>query len=111
HLWFPPPGDIGVSLRGGEPGALSPRLFDVGPLLADQHAGPRRVHRHAALLVRALDHDFGNPCLPLLLQDVVADVHVLVQQAAVLATVGEPTAIPRAVDADPQADRIDLVTH
>src|SRR5262245_25699733 len=103
--------DIEVYLRGGEPGELSSQLFDIGPLLADQHAGPRGMHRHAALLVWALDHDFGNPCLPLLLQDVVADVHVLVQQAAVLAAIGEPTAIPRAVDADPQADRIDLVTH
>jgi hypothetical protein len=97
--------------RSSEPGKLSPQLFDIGPLLADQHAGPCRVHRHAALLVRALNDDLGNPCLALLLQDVVADVHVLVQQAAVLAAVSVPAAIPRAVDADPQADRIDLVTH
>src|SRR5262245_5692859 len=103
--------DIEVYLRGGEPGEFSPQLFDIGPLLADQHAGPGRVDRHAALLVRALDNDFGNPRLALLLQDVIADVHVLVQQAAILAAVGEPAAIPRAVDADPQTDRIDLETH
>ena len=32
-------------------------LIDVGALLADHDAGTRRVNRHAALLVRALDHD------------------------------------------------------
>ena len=103
--------DVEMHLRGGELGELAAQLLDVGALLADQHAGPRRVHRDAALLVRALDHDLGDARLALLLQDVIADVHVLVQQPAVLGAAGEPAAVPRAVDADAQPDRIDLVTH
>ena len=51
------------------------------------------------------------PAWRALLEDVVADVHVLVQQLAVLAAGGEPAAVPRAVDADAQAYRVDLVTH
>src|SRR5262245_35140645 len=110
-LGLPHLDDVEVHLRGREPGQFAPELLDVGALLADQHARPCRVHRHAAFLVRALDDNLGNACLPLLLQDVVADVHILVQQPAVLAAACEPAAVPRAVDADPQADRIDLVTH
>src|SRR5581483_471065 len=103
--------DVEVHLRGGELGELAPELLDVGALLADQHARPRRVHGDAALLVRALDDDLGDAGLAPLLEDVVADVHVLVQQPAVLAAAGEPAAVPRAVDADAQAHGIDFVTH
>src|SRR6266704_3698789 len=39
------------------------QLVDVGALLADHDAGARRMDRHAALLVRTLDHDAGNRCL------------------------------------------------
>jgi hypothetical protein len=110
-LGLPHLDDVEMHLRGGELGELAPELLDVGALLADQHAGPRRVHGDAALLVRPLDHDLGDARLALLLQDVVADVHVLVQQPAVLGAAGEPAAVPRAVDADAQPDWIDLVTH
>ena len=51
------------------------------------------------------------PAWSLLLEDVLADVHVLVQQPPVLAAAGEPAAVPRAVDAEPKPDRIDLLTH
>src|SRR6185503_5150714 len=36
------------------------QLVDVGALLADHDARTRRMDRHAALLVRTLDHDAGN---------------------------------------------------
>src|SRR6266702_3275836 len=39
------------------------QLVDVGALLADHDAGTCRMDRHAALLVRTLDHDAGNGCL------------------------------------------------
>src|SRR5262245_53701526 len=110
-LGLPALDDVEVHRRGGEPGELAAQLLDVGAFLADQHAGPGGMHSDAAFLVRALDYHLGDAGLAALLEDVVADVHVLVQQLAVLAAAGEPTAVPGAVDADAQADRIDLVTH
>ena len=110
-LGLPDLDDVEMHFRGGEARELAAQLLDVGALLADQHAGARRVHGDAALLVRALDDDLGDAGLTALLQDVVAHAHVLVQQPAVLAAAGEPAAVPGAVDADAQPDRIDLVTH
>jgi hypothetical protein len=40
-----------------------------------------------------------------------ADREILVQQACILGAVGEPTAVPGAVYAEPQPDRIDFLTH
>ena len=100
-----------MHFRRRQPGEFPAQLLDVRALLADQHARARGVHRDAALLVRALDDDLGNAGLALLLQDVLADRHILMQQPAVFAAAGEPAAVPGAVDAEAQADRIDFVTH
>src|ERR1700716_1742513 len=87
------------------------QLVDVGAFLADHDAGTRRMDRHAALLVRTLDHDAGDGgLLELLVQD-LADLDVLMQQLAVFVLAGEPTRIPRPVDAETQSDWIDLLTH
>ena len=48
--------DVGI----GDLGDLAAQLVDVGALLADHHARTRRMDRHAALLVRTLDHDAGD---------------------------------------------------
>src|SRR5207253_11127236 len=70
------------------------QLVDVGALLADHHTRTRRVDRHAALLVRTLDHDAcDRRLLQLLVQD-LADLDVLVQQLAVLVLAGEPARVP-----------------
>ena len=87
------------------------QLLDVGALLADHHARTRRMDRHPALLVRALDHDLRHRGLLELLHQLLADLHVLVQQRAVFALAGVPARIPGPVDAEPQPDRIDLLTH
>src|SRR5882672_5187614 len=87
------------------------QLVDVGALLADHDTRTRRVDRHAALLVRTLDHDAGDSrLLEFLVQD-LADLDVLMQQLAVFVLAGEPTGIPRTVDAETQSDWIDLLTH
>src|SRR5256885_436625 len=87
------------------------QLVDVGALLADHDARTRRMDRDAAFLVRTLDHDAGNRgLLEFLVQD-LADLHVLMQQLAVLVLAGEPTGIPRAVDAETQSDWIDFLAH
>src|SRR5882672_4443852 len=103
--------DVDDDIAVGELGDHLAQLLDVGALLADHHARTRRMDRHAALLVRALDHDAGNGCLLEFLVQDLADLHVLMQQLAVLVLAGEPTGIPRTVDAETQSDWIDFLTH
>src|SRR6516225_6262203 len=101
--------DHDVGLR--DIGNALAQLVDIGALLADHDARSRRVDRHPALLVRTLDHDSGHRrLLELLVQD-LADLDVLVQELAVFVLAGEPTGIPRPVDAKTQSDWIDLLTH
>src|ERR1700737_4108875 len=103
--------DVDDDVGGGDIGNALAQLVDVGALLADHDAGTRRVDRHAALLVRTLDHDPGDGrLLEFLVQD-LADLDILVQQLAVFVLAGEPTGIPRPVDAETQPDWIDLLTH
>ena len=103
--------DVDDHVRIGQIGDRLAQLLDVGALLADHHARARRIDGHAALLVRALDHDLGNRGLLELLHQFLADGDVLVQQRAVLGLAGIPARIPGPVDAEPQADRVDLLTH
>src|SRR6266700_6287776 len=99
--------DVGI----GDVGNPLAQLVDVGALLADHDAGARRMDRHPALLVRTLDHDPGHRrLLELLVQD-LPDLDILVQQLAVFVLAGEPTGIPRPVDAETQPDWVDLLTH
>src|ERR1700731_5145127 len=103
--------DVDDDVGGGDIGDALAQLVDVGALLADHDAGTRRVDRHAALLVRQLDHEARDRgLLQLLVQD-LADFDILVQQLAVFVLAGEPTGIPRPVDAETQPDWIDLLTH
>src|SRR5207249_3021183 len=87
------------------------QLVDIGALLANDHARPRRMNRHPALLVRTLDHDLGNRSLLQLLHQDFANLDVLMQQLAVLGLARIPARIPSPVDAKPQANRIDFLTH
>ncbi len=103
--------DVQMHFRRGDLADVAAKLLDVGALLADHHARPGGVDRHAALLVRTLDHDLGDTGLLQLLGKQLADLDVFVKELAVFMTAGEPTRIPGAVDTEPQTDRIDLVTH
>src|SRR5208337_1957109 len=103
--------DVQIDLRRGELRELTAQLLDIGAFLANQNARARRVHRDAALLVRPLDHDLGDPGLTALLQNELADPEILMQKLAVLALVGVPAAIPRPVDSEPEPDRVDFLTH
>src|SRR5262249_1273919 len=111
ELGLPDLDDVDHHIGLGELGDLAAQLLDVGALLADDDPRPRRLHRDAALLVRPLDHDLGHRRLLEILHQLLADLHVLVEQLAVLALARVPARIPGAVDAEPQADRIDLLTH
>ena len=103
--------DVQVHFRRGQPGEFTAQLFDVGALLADQDARTSGINRDAALLVGTFDHDLGDRSRTGLLHDVSADRHVFMEKAAVFLTAGKPARIPGAVDAQPEPDRIDLMTH
>src|SRR5215813_1009980 len=92
-------------------GDLLAQLLDVGAFLADDDARPRGLNGDAALLMRPLDHDLRHRRLLEVLHQFFADLHVLVQQLPVLVLAGVPARVPGAVDAEPQADWIDLLTH
>src|ERR1700680_3005110 len=103
--------DVDDDVGSGDIGDLLAQLVDVGGFFADYHTRTRRVDRHPALLVRTLHHDPGHRrLLQLLVQD-LADFDILVQQLAVFVLAGEPTRIPRPVDAETQSDWIYLLTH
>src|SRR5262245_50650653 len=97
--------DVGL----GEASDLAAQLLDVRALLADHDARARRLHGDAALLVRPLDHDLRHRRLLEVFHQFLADLNVLVQELAVLGLAGVPARIPGAVDAEPQADWIDLL--
>src|ERR1700754_4122958 len=103
--------DVDDDVGGGDVGDLLAQLVDVGALLADHDTRARRMDRHAALLVRTLDHDPGDGRLLQLLVQHLADFDILVQQLAVFVLACVPTGIPRPVDAETQPDWIDLLTH
>src|SRR3984893_2341572 len=99
--------DVGIGQLSHTPA----QLLDIGALLADHHARTRRVDRHPSFLVRTFDHDLRHRGLLELLHQLLADLHVLMQQHAVPALAGVPARIPRSVDAETQPDRIYLLTH
>src|SRR5262249_17060804 len=103
--------DVDHDIAVGELGDLAAQLLDVSALFADHHARTRRVNGDAALLVRALDHDFRHRRLLEFLHQRFADFHILVQERAVARLAGVPARIPGAVDAETKPDRIDLLTH
>ena len=103
--------DIDHHIRLRERGNLPAKFFDVGALLADDHAWTGGLNRDPTLLVRALDHDLRHRRLLEILHQLFADLHIFMQQLPVLFLAGVPARVPRAIDAEPQADRIDLLTH
>ncbi len=92
-------------------GKLLAELFDVCTLLADDDTRTSRVDRHAALLVRTLDYDFGNRSLLEFALKILTDLDVFMQQLAVFTGICVPTRIPSAVDAETKTDRINLLAH
>ena len=87
---------------------LAAQLLDVGALLADQHAGTRRYARSHGTSCAGVDHDLADAGGTLMLLDMVADRHVFVQKPAVFAGLGEPTAVPGAIDAEAETDGLTL---
>jgi hypothetical protein len=100
-----------VQFRLGECHQLLAQGFDIRAFLADDDARTRGVHRHPALLVRAFDDDLADAGLLALFMDEGAHLQVFQQQVAVILGLGEPAAVPGAVDLEAHPDGVDLLTH
>src|SRR5690606_3213897 len=103
--------DVEVRFGARHLGELLAQLLDVGALLADDQARTGRVDRHAALLVRTLDDHLGDAGLLQLVHHERADLQVFMQQLPVFGVVCEPAAVPSAVDAEAETDRIDFLAR
>ena len=73
------------------------QLLDVAALLADDDTGTGGIDRDAAQL-RALDHHLRDRRLRQRLEDELADLQVLEQQATIVLPLREPAAVPGPVD-------------
>src|SRR5207253_9031769 len=115
--------ELGVDLRPGDlldldlnPAArqrlqllLNP--LDLGPLAADDHAGPGGEQDHLDGVPGPLDLDPGDGGIAILGLDELADLEVLDEQLAELVLRGVPPAPPVLVDADPEPGRVDFLAH
>src|SRR5206468_10097434 len=80
-------------------------LFDVGALLADDHARTRSVDADAADLRRTFDHDLADRRLRGAGQNELPDLEILEQQPPVILAFREPAAVPGPVDLEAKPDR------
>src|SRR5690606_18858451 len=103
--------DVQVNFAFGASGDVLAQLLDVSALLADHDTRTGGVDRHAALLVRTLDDDARHAGGRQAFLQPRAQLQVLVEQFGVVGAAGEPAAVPRAVHAEAQTDRIDFLTH
>ena len=102
--------DVDAHAPAGHLLQLGAQLVDLLAAAADDDARLGGVDRHddlvgVALQLDARDRRVGQP-----LEDQLADAQVLVQQLGVV-LVGVPLALPGVEDAEPEADRVDFVSH
>src|SRR6266851_391095 len=102
--------DVEVDLLGRPHLDLVLQLLHLGPLAADDDAGPGREDGDAGAVGRALDVDPRDLRVVERRLDVAADLVVLVQQVRV-ALGGEPARAPRPRGPQPEPDRMRLLTH
>src|SRR6185437_7153954 len=107
-------GDVEAHVADGhaeELRRLLAQLLDVLALLADHDAGTRGLDRDVDLLRGALDLNAAHRRLGQPAPQELADAEVGVHMRRELLPAGEPARAPVARDAEPDADRIDLLTH
>ncbi len=104
-------GDVHLHVLRRHRVQLTPQRVHLGAGLADHDAGPGRVDVDGDPLLVLADVDVGEAGVRELAVDVVADLHVLHQRVRELLRRHEPVRLPRVDDADPQAARVDLMSH
>src|SRR5262245_53516720 len=99
---------LGVAGDLGQPG---PQAVGLGPTAPDDDARARGVHVDPQAVTGALDLDPADGGMGQLAHQEVADLPVLDDVVAVLVTVGEPAGLPVGGDTQPEAVRVDFLTH
>src|SRR6266542_4274554 len=102
--------DVEVDLLGGAALDLVLELLHLGALAADDDARPGRVDRDPGAVGRTLDVDPRDPRVVERGLDEPADLDVLVEQVGIPLG-GEPPGAPRARGAQPEPDRMCLLSH
>jgi hypothetical protein len=102
--------DVQVDVRTGHLGQFAAELLDIGALLADNNPRTGGMNGHPRLFGRTLDDDPRHARLLEAAVQEAAELQVAVQQIGIV-PIGVPAAVPGAVDAEPEPDRIDLLTH
>src|SRR3990172_7116201 len=111
ELRFPDLLDVDEDLAApAQTGELGAQRLDLGAALPDQDPGPGGVDVHDHLVAGPLDHDLRDPGVEELLLDVVPEPEVLVQPLRVV-PLGEPVGLPPVEGADPEAVRMNLLSH
>ena len=98
-----------VHLAGVDPCRSLPQALDLLALLADHHPRPGRVDRDAAFLAGRSMTMRRHAGARRSFQE-AADLEILRQEPGI-AVVVVPARVPGAVDAEPEADRVYLLTH
>src|SRR3546814_15258221 len=78
--------DVQAYVASGKLTELTPQLFNIRTLLADDNAGACSINGNTAKLGRTLDHHFRNRCLRQRFHDEFADLQLLKQQSAIILT-------------------------
>src|SRR6185503_5500955 len=86
------------------------QLVDLGPLAADDDAGPRGVDVDLQLVGGALGFDLGDARVSEPLLQRGPQLEILVQQLGVVA-IGVPARSPRLVEPEPESVRMNLLAH
>src|SRR5262249_33729175 len=98
-------------LHAEQPAQVGLQDFDVLAFLADHHARPGAVDGDTRVLRRALDHHLADRGVRETLLQVVADLEVLVQHRREVLAVRVPARGPVLVDAEPEAGRMNFLSH
>ena len=102
--------DLELDLLVRQLADVGAQRLDVRATLADDDPRLGRVDGDGDVVDATLDLDLADARVRQLARDQLADPHVLLEQRRVVA-VGVPLRQPGLDDADPEAVRMDLVTH
>src|SRR3989454_2988199 len=102
--------DVDEDLAAGLLLKVVAQLVHLGPLAADDDPGPRGVDVDLQLVGRALDVDARHARVRQPLLQLGPEPQILVQERWV-GFFGVPARLPGAVEPEPEAERMDLLTH